>query len=220
MQRHTLQDATGVLESAPNIGHLQVAARTVPSNGTKGYAPGCIFQDIDGTVNANFYINNGTYLSCLFQPITGTDLTGLTATAAEINANNTASAREVLAGATLTITQALHDGRTVRMPAVCAITLPAATGSGARYRLVNAVDATAVTITATGAHLFGNAWLISDNSAAVLGYTAAGSTIITMDGSTQGGLKGGITEIEDVATSILITRYMSKASGTEATPFS
>ncbi len=131
-----------------------------------------------------------------------------------------AANREVLAGATLTVTLALHDGKTIRMPAVCAVTLPAATGSGGRYKFVQAVDATNVTITATAAHLFGDAFLTSDNSAGVLGYHAAGSTIITFDGSTKGGLKGAVTEIEDVATSILQTRVTSLASGTEATPFS
>ena len=126
----------------------------------------------------------------------------------------------VAGGATLAVTAALHDGATITMPAAFAATLPAATGSGAKYRFVQTVAATAVTITATGAHMFGVAWLLSDNSAAVLGYVAAGSTVVTFDGSTKGGLKGAIVEIEDVATNILIVRVMSAATGTEATPFS
>ena len=137
-----------------------------------------------------------------------------------LSVEEAASTREVLAGATLTVTQALHDGKTIRMPAACAITLPAATGSGARYRFVQAVTATAVTITATAAHMFGNAFLISDNSAGVVGFNAAGSTVITMAGTVNGGIKGAIVEIEDVATGILIVRMNTLASGTEETPFS
>lgn len=152
--------------------------------------------------------------------IGGLNLTDLTATAAEINRNNTASSREVLAGATLTVTQVLHDGKTIAMPAVCAVTLPAATGSGSRFKFYQKVAATAVTLTATAADMYGVAWALSDNSAAVLGYVAAGSTIITFDGSTKGGVKGAIVEIEDVATSLLLVRVMSAASGSEATPFS
>lgn len=143
-----------------------------------------------------------------------------TASALELNRNNTASGREVLAGASLAVTQALHDGKTIAMPAVCAITLPAATGSGSRFRFYQKIAATAVTITATAADMYGVAWALSDNSAAVIAYTAAGSTILTYDGSTKGGVKGAIVEIEDVATSLLLVRSMSAASGSEVTPFS
>lgn len=145
---------------------------------------------------------------------------GLVASVAEINRNNQISSREVLAGATLTLSAALHDGKTVAMPAVCAITLPAASGSGVRFKLYQKIAATAVTITAAAADLYGVAWVLSDNSAAVLGYEAAGSTVITFDGSTKGGRKGHITELEDVATNLWQVRTMGAATGTEATPFS
>jgi len=230
---HQIQDSTTILERHPIRGIVKAAGITVPTSGSVGYAPGCLFSDLDASAGSTLYINNGTKASSTFVPFTGVDLSGLTttatelnllsgllATAAEINSTSDASTREVLAGATLAVTQALHDNRTVRVPAISAITLPAATGSGARYRFVGAVTATAVTITATAAHLFGNAFLISDNSAAVVGYNAAGSTIITMAGSVNGGIKGWIVEIEDVATSILIVRMNTLASGTEETPFS
>lgn len=194
---------------------------TLPADGTKGYAVGAEFFLTAQTGATTKYRNNGSLTSSLFQQGSGgVDLTGLTATAAEINRNNTTSAREILAGATLTVTQALHDGKTIAMPAACAVTLPASTGSGSRFKFYQKIAATAVTITATAADMYGNAWLVSDNSAAVLGYVAAGSTIITFDGSTKGGLKGAIVEIEDVATNLLLVRVMSAATGTEATPFS
>lgn len=193
-----------------------------PTDSVPGYQTGAEWHRRDGGVSTAIYTNVGNELSSTWVATvnSGVDLSTLTATAAELNRNNTASTREVLAGATLSLTQALHDGKTIAMPAVCAISLPAATGSGSRFKLYQKIAATAVTITATGAHMFGQAWLISDNSAAVLGYNAAGSTIITFDGSTQGGIKGAVVEIEDVATSILQVRVMSMASGSEASPFS
>lgn len=135
------------------------------------------------------------------------------------------ASREVTAtGTTLAVTQALHSGKTILInrAAGIAITLPAATGSGAIYKFIvdTAMSGGSTTITATGAHLFGVAWVVSDNSAAVLGYVAAGSTIITMDGSTQGGYKGHLIVIEDCETSILNVHMWGKATGTEATPFS
>lgn len=148
------------------------------------------------------------------------NLAGLVASVTELNRNNKASTREILAGATITLSQALHDGVTVAMPAVCAVTLPASTGSGSRFKLYQKVAATAVTITATAADMYGVAWFLSDNAAAVLAYEAAGSTIITMAGSVNGGRKGAIVEIEDVATNLLLVRVMSAATGTEASPFS
>jgi hypothetical protein len=217
---HQIQDNTTILERHPIRGIVKAAGITVPTSGSVGYAPGCLFTDMDASAGSTLYINNGTRASASFVPFTGVDLSGLLATADEINSTSDASTREVLAGATLAVTQALHDGRTIRVPAVSAITLPAFTGSGARYRFVGAVTATAVTITATAAELFGNAFLISDNSAAVVGFNAAGSTTITMAGTVNGGIKGWIVEIEDVATSIGIVRMNTLASGSEQSPFS
>ncbi len=216
-----IQSASGAIVNSP-FGMAWGAGVTVPTDATAGYAPGCVWLDLDGAAGAQVFINEGSATSCDFNAMQtmGVNLTTLVATAAEINRNNQASTREVLAGATLTLSQALHDGKTIAMPAACAITLPAASGSGSRYKLYQKIAATAVTITATAADMYGVAWVLSDNSAAVLGYVAAGSTIITFDGSTKGGLKGHITELEDVATNLWQVRTMGAATGTEATPFS
>lgn len=216
--RYKQQSADGIVLYAAGYGIMEQVFAGPPTASSVGFAKGCIWRDL---TNAVLYYNSGTNLSATWVAFSsGVDLNGLTATAAEINSVAKLSTREVLAGATLAATAALHSGRTVRMPAVCAVTLPASTGSGAVYRFVQQVAATTVTITATAADMYGQAWLMSDNSAAVLGYTAAGSTIITFDGSTRGGIKGAIVEIEDAATNFLVVRVMSGASGTEATPFS
>lgn len=58
---------------------------TKPTDGTAGYAVNCPFYDNDTAGTANVYINEGTALSCDFNPITGVDLTEMIATATELN---------------------------------------------------------------------------------------------------------------------------------------
>lgn len=58
---------------------------TVPTDATAGYAPGCIFMDVDGSAGQNLYVNVGTLASCDFNLVSGTDLATLTATATELN---------------------------------------------------------------------------------------------------------------------------------------
>lgn len=188
------------------------SSTTVPADGTAGYQPGCLFIDNDSaTIGAMVYFNEGTLASCAFKPLPS--LTPLSP-----------GTRLVASGAALTITQALHDGKTVVLAAAAAITLPAMTGSGSRYRFVCGIDATAVTITATGAHLFGTLFMNTDTGAGTLftavAATSTGSTIITFDGVTKGGRKGDWVEIEDVATSVGVVKGMLNGSGTEATPYS
>lgn len=218
---------------------------TVPTDGTAGYLPGCIFLDQDGAAGAQFYINRGSLTSCSFKPLdlggldlstlvtTATELnllSGLLATAAELNRSSKLSTREIAAGgANLTVTLAAHDGKTILLDQATgtAVTLPAMTGSGARYRFVCTVATSggSQVITATAAHLFGTLTLNDDTGVGTLfteraATSAGGSTTITLDGSTKGGRKGDWLEIEDVATSIGIVRGHLNASGTEATPFS
>ncbi len=221
---------------------------TKPTDTTAGYSPGCVFIDSDAAANATFYINEGSNTSCLFKVIPATVmaslvgltttvtelnlLTGLLATSAELNRANKLSTREIAAGgANLVVTLLLHDGKTILLDQATgtAVTLPAMTGSGARYRFVCTANTSggSQVISATGAHLFGSIVVGTDSAfqAGTLftnGYAAngGGSTTITMDGSTKGGRKGDWVEIEDVATSIGIVRGMLNASGTEATPFS
>lgn len=63
---------------------------TVPSDGAIGFAPGCIFMDIDAAGAAAIYINVGTAASADFNVLNGgIDLATLTATAAELNTLHT-----------------------------------------------------------------------------------------------------------------------------------
>lgn len=227
-------DPKGVLlVGLPGFGNGLIAEGTTkPTDGTSGYAAGCLFFKRGGSIGDQLYMNEGSNTSCLFKVVssTGVDLTGLLATAAELNRSSQLSTREIAVGAAaLTVTLANHDGKTILLDTATgiAVTLPAMTGSGARYRFV--VTATAsggsYVITATAAHLFGGVFLNTDTAAgtlftAVAAANAGGSTTITLDGTTRGGRKGDWIEIEDVASGIGIVRGSLNASGTEATPFS
>jgi hypothetical protein len=154
--------------------------------------------------------------------------TEVVATAAEINRAADASSRIVdLTAATLSITEALHDGKiiTVNKADGSTLTLPAATGSGARIRIfvgttitsvglvIQVADATDIMYGAiTGAIDGGttnNFWL-----------TAADSDTITLNGTTKGGYIGDQIELIDVAANAWMVNGLLKQTGTEVTPFS
>ena len=130
-------------------------------------------------------------------------------------------------GATLTCTKDVHAGRTTVISAVagCAVTLPAATGTGSVYRFVigSTITSNSTTIKVANATdvMTGRAFVVSDNTAAVLGFaTAAASDTITLNGTTLGGLAGDHIEIIDAITGTFAVRVFTAATGTEATPFS
>ena len=130
-------------------------------------------------------------------------------------------------GATLTITPDVHAGRTTVISAAagCAVTLPAATGTGSVYRFIIGASITSNTTTIKVANatdvMTGRAFVITDNSAAVLGYaTASTDDTITLNGTTLGGLAGDHIEIVDAFTGTYAVRVFTAATGTEATPFS
>ena len=130
-------------------------------------------------------------------------------------------------GATLTCTKDVHAGRTTVISAVagCAVTLPAATGTGSVYRFIIGStitsNSTTIKVANTTDVMTGRAFVVSDNTAAVLGFaTAAASDTITLNGTTLGGLAGDHIEIIDAITGTFAVRVFTAATGTEATPFS
>ena len=132
-----------------------------------------------------------------------------------------------ITGATLTCTKDVHAGRTTVISAVagCAVTLPAATGTGSVYRFIigSTITSNSTTIKVANATdvMSGRAYVVSDNTAAVLGFaTAAASDTITLNGTTLGGLAGDHIEIIDAITGTFAVRVFTAATGTEATPFS
>lgn len=126
---------------------------------------------------------------------------------------------------TVTITSADHEGKIVTLNRAggIAVTLPAATGSGARYRfIVGTTFTSSATIKVVGDDtMAGNAILAQDAAdTAVMFEAGATADTITMNGTTTGGLKGAEAELIDIAADTWFVRYVSAATGTEATPFS
>lgn len=130
-------------------------------------------------------------------------------------------------GATLTCNRDVHAGRmnVINAAAGCAITLPNATGTGSVYRFMigTTITSNSTTIKVNNGTdvMSGRAYVISDNSAAVLGYaTAASDDTITLNGTTTGGYAGDVIEITDAIAGTFLVEVHTKATGTEATPFS
>ncbi len=138
---------------------------------------------------------------------------------------------------TLTGAKALSELRqgdrqlvTMNAPAGQALTLPYATGKGGTYRLLVGASITSNTSTIstqsgnnpkTGARdgLYGVIGVAS--SGTPNGFTSTGAAhVITMNGSTQGGLAGSYIELEDVTPGKWRVRGTMCGSGVAATPFS
>lgn len=153
-------------------------------------------------------------------------LSSLTATAAEINRAADVSGRIVNAtAATLAVDEATHEGKIVTLNRAggIAVTLPAATGSGGRYKfIVGTTFTSSATIKVTGNDIMHGLALLSQDAAdtAVLFETSTDTDTITFDGTTTGGYVGADVELIDIAADTWWVNVRSKATGAEATPFS
>lgn len=162
--------------------------------------------------------------------LTTTDATAaaVAATAVEIARTCDVSARAVLAGSTLAVTEALHDGKTIQFDqlagSVC--TLPAASGSGARFRFATFVLATSnshIVKVANGTDIMVGAISVSDaaDDSLTLFSTTATSDTITLNRTTTGSVRiGEMIELEDIKTGFWAVRGHLIGTGGEATPFS
>lgn len=131
----------------------------------------------------------------------------------------------VAGGSTITLTRAAHDGKTICLDTLAGttVTLPAATGSGARFTFVVSVAATSnqhrINVVGDDAY-FGGVFQGNDSdNTTVMWPTAAGADQINMSGTATGGVKGARYVIEDAAADSWSVIGWSDASGTEATPF-
>lgn len=205
-----------------------------------------IFPAADGTVEANkpVVVDANKRLDALdvtALKVGGTALTatgaeintmaGVLATAAEINRACDASTRVVNLAISTSITELLHDGKLLVLGGAGSartMTLPAAAGSGCRFRfIVGAVNTSGYLIkSASGAdHMCGT--VLSESSSdsatdAVNSWTAgATDDTITLDGTTTGGISiGDWIEVVDIAAAKWAVTGVLTQSGTEATPFS
>lgn len=137
-----LHSADSTLASIPGVGIAHAAGATVPSDGALGYAPGCIFQKTNGSSEANYlYVNVGTLASANFDAVDlnvaeAALLSGITATASEINQACDESANSEVVITTNVITAA-ESGKTffLSLAGGFTSTLPAP-ALGLRYRFI------------------------------------------------------------------------------------
>lgn len=137
-------------------------------------------------------------------------------------------------GSSVTLTQALHANRVVRLnrAAGIVVTLPAATGTGDTYRIIvetTFTGAASVKVANATDFMIGVALLNQDAGATVVGFATANTgTVATEDdtidlfgtANSTGGFKGEVIELIDINTATFSVRVWSEAGGTEATPFS
>lgn len=127
----------------------------------------------------------------------------------------------------LALTRALHSGKIVRVASTVpiAITLPAAAGTGARYRLFVAVAATATPHTVKVANtadaysgVVAVSTTVSDNMKAFK--AAAADDTISLNGTTTGGVLGDTWQFDDIAVGVWAVLGVARQTTVEATPFS
>lgn len=148
-----------------------------------------------------------------------------------VGSNSNAAA--LLSGTGLTLTASQGQGmQTIDMNSLTGSTnvLPAATGSGARFKFVLGVIATSnsniIKVANASDFMIGNVTTI--DTATVTGYVAANSgtvatnsDTITLNRTTTGGVSvGDWIELEDLAANTWAVRGSTTSSGTAATPFS
>ena len=148
-----------------------------------------------------------------------------------VASNNGTTVTTALADATVNVTAATvtlgdaHNRRIVTLNRAggIAVTLPAATGSGFKTRLIVGTTFTSsATVKVTGDDtMVGSALILQDGGDTAVHFEANGTDdTITMDGTTTGGLAGAYIDLVDIAADLWFVRYVSAATGTEADPFS
>jgi hypothetical protein len=158
---------------------------------------------------------------------------GLLATTAELNRVAQLSTRIVTIVETGAITVADHDSKTCLLAevggnALVTLTLPAATGSGARFRfVVNVVNTSSYVFKSVAGTdlmeglIIGASTTDSATDAARTWASAASDDTVTLNGTTTGGAAiGDWVEFEDITSVGWAVRGMVTQSGAEASPFS
>lgn len=153
---------------------------------------------------------------------------GVLATADEINRATDVSTRIVsTTAATVAVTLASHDSKVVVLASTHTqtVTLPAATGSGAKFQFVVSATGTdgskVIQVANTADVMTGVCASHSTATNQVSSFlTSASSDTVTFDNTTTGGITGSQVEIIDIATGVFAVRVDAAASGTVATPFS
>jgi hypothetical protein len=130
----------------------------------------------------------------------------------------------VVADAVMSLSKALHDGKTVLLSVLTGhtITLPPATGSGCKFNFLERVAATSgnnvIKVANTTDVMIGSVTVVAAVSNSFP--TVAASDTVTLNRGTQGGAtNGGWLLVEDVAPGFWAVSGQVNGSGTPATPF-
>lgn len=140
----------------------------------------------------------------------------------------------VAAGSAITLSKAAHDGKTIALDTLTGstVTLPAATGSMAKFKFLVTIVPTSnshvVKVANASDFMIGTIAGVSDDPATVKGWIAANSgtvstnsDTVTLNRSTTGGVsKGEWIEVQDIGANTWSITGMISQTGTEATPFS
>ena len=136
----------------------------------------------------------------------------------------------IAGGATLTVSQALHDNRIILLDdlAGTAVSLPAATGTGMNLTFIVSVmptrSAHTIATDSDSDEFVGHTYQVdtdtSDTLAAYPAIAADNFDTISMNGTTTGGLIGDWIELVDILTGNWAVRINTNANGTVATPIS
>lgn len=120
-----------------------------------------------------------------------------------------------------------YDDKVVLLDAAAGltVTLPAATGSGWRTRIVIKTTITSnnyiIQVANSTDVVQGFVQNVSDDPATTKGFIAgATDDTLTLNGTTKGGLIGAVYEIQDIKSGFFQVVGRDCATGTEATPFS
>jgi len=127
--------------------------------------------------------------------------------------------------AATTLDDDAYAGRTVNLNSATGriVTLPAATGSGATYTIFVGTTVSSgshVIRVASASDVIQGTVSIATDIAGVTVPTASDTDTITLSGSTTGGVRGSLLELQDVASGIWSVRGSLVSTGAEATPFS
>lgn len=160
-------------------------------------------------------------------------LSGLTATADELNAVADLSTQAAIAanGDTLTVTAATHAGKVIQFgkAAGTVVTLPAATGTGHEYTFVIGVTATSnanIIKVANATDVMNGSLCIqqdtdADGDVKVWRADAGDDTMTFAGAATTGGIIGGLIRCIDYKAGFWSCQaFTQSGGGAEATPFS
>ena len=133
--------------------------------------------------------------------------------------------RLVTVSAATTLSVGEHDSKILMLDNASgfSITLPQATGSGARFGFVVKTALTEndyIIQVANATDVMAGTVALATDIAGVSVPTTATSDTITMNGSTKGGAVGSFVEIVDVDTGVFMVTGTIVSTGSEATPFS